>query len=239
MVSGVGSDHDGDTVVAELKTLHADVSCVQRVRAHTIANSILVMDDSERTILKSEPCEELWHHLTPNQQTNLQAAARIIAGGTLPSQLLRELLSLSQTQFFYLNPTRLPEDLTISLASADVVQVSRSDSRHFAGKNATPDAIACQLFAAGAQRVVVTDGARGATYFTSCGEAIHVAAPDICATRTTGAGDTFAAAACWAIGRYGLETSQWLRFAVHAAAFFAEAGSPGSEIQIAERFSCD
>jgi fructokinase len=88
------------------------------------------------------------------------------------------------------------------IARADIVKLSDEDLRWLRG----PGDVAAQvrdLIAAGPRVVIITEGARGATGYTS-GLSVFVPAPSVTVADTVGAGDTFNAGFLCALHRTGM-----------------------------------
>ena len=94
-------------------------------------------------------------------------------------------------------------------ALADIVKVSRADLRALYGPHADADKISAHLLELGPALVVLTEGADGATMYSSSGYVMGVAAPTIEVVDTIGAGAAFLSALIDGLSRISLGGAEY------------------------------
>lgn len=105
---------------------------------------------------------------------------------------------------FIENPTAYRARLERMIAVADIVKVSDEDLDWVISDQRPRSEKIDQLLRAGPSVVVMTEGAKGATAYTSSGHTITVAAPNVAVVDTVGAGDTFNAGFLARLSQLGL-----------------------------------
>lgn len=188
-VGAVGTDPAGAQLRAHLSANGVGLDGLEELPAPSGSAVILVGEDGDNLIVVAPGANG---HLT------LSAAARAVIAGSdvLLVQLeipvatalaaAREARSLGATVMVNASPVSVDPALADLAAVTDVVVVNETEERHWTWP--TP-------------HVVVTRGARGASYRGPAGP-FEVAAPEVEAVDTTGAGDVFAGvlAADWTTG---------------------------------------
>lgn len=211
VVSRVGDDDAGDTVVASLGDWGVDASHVRRGDDATSYTLVLRGPDGDRMIVAggdSVPGLEL----TDADRAALRAAGCVFTSAYAPDGVVRELVELRRSGdiaalvFDLAGPLpelegrgAAPETIDAAAETADLFVASEVAARSYLDRD--PGAAARALAGRGADRVAVTAGADGA-FLATGDETVHVPARDVDVADATGAGDAFTAALvhAWLLG---------------------------------------
>jgi len=165
---------------------------------------ITVDRDGENTILS---LVDAARHFNPIEETRIESSIAlgdwVVMQGNLRPSVTRDCLALARskgaTTVLNPSPTYAAEDYDWTLV--DLVLVNRGEAVELAGGEAEEPAR--ELCRMGAGAVVLTVGADGASFF-SADDAFRVAAPQVIAIDTVGAGDVFCGVlvAAKALGRH-------------------------------------
>lgn len=194
LVAAVGDDHEGRGARTRLADEGVEVRALRSSSLPTGRAYITLTDDTENSILvvplansqlSAEHVESSLESLRPQVvlcQLEVPVAAVAAAAHWCGRAGAR----------FLLNASPIADVDQALLAAADPLIVNRHEASQLCGRDEhePPEALAAQL-AARSRSVVVTDGARGAVVASS-GSVELVAAPEVAAVDTTGAGDAFA-----------------------------------------------
>jgi ribokinase len=239
LLARVGEDAHGRLLAESLREAGVDTGALLAGGAPTGVALITVDPDGDNSIVVSPGANS---RLTP---ADVRAAEPLIAGARvvslqleIPLETVAEAAAVARRHGtrVVLNPSppaRLPREV---LAACDPLVVNEHEARVLMGdagsggaeKESGPEAWARALIAeAGCRSVVVTLGAAGAVVAESPGEpasgeqaavvTTRVATPRVKAVDTTGAGDAFAAALAWRLGR-GEALTEAARYAVRVGA---------------------
>ena len=227
VVSRIGDDDAGDTVLDSLTEWGVDASGVRRGEDATSYTLVLRGPDGDRMIVAggdSVPGLEL----TDTDREALRDADCVFTSAYAPDPVVRELLALREEgditalAFDLAGPLpelegrgATPETIDSAAETADLFVANEVAARSYL--DAAPEAAAPGLAARGADRVAVTVGAEGA-FLATPNETLHVPARDVETVDATGAGDAFTAALvhAWLLGGETPETAG--RIAAAAAA---------------------
>ena len=152
---------------------------------------ITVDRHGENTILS---LIEAARHFDPIAETRIAAwikpGDRVVMQGNLRPSVTRDCLTLAKSKraTTVLNPSPTYAAQDYDWTFVDLVLVNRGEAVELAGGEA--EEAARELCKKGAGAVVLTLGADGAAFF-SADDTFHVAAPEVIAIDTVGAGDVF------------------------------------------------
>lgn len=203
IVGRVGADPHGEELRAALKSEGVDISRVEIDSNSPTGLALITVDSAaENTIVVSPGANWALEADQVRRSTDLLSVARVVL-----CQLeipIESVLAAAQLAggVFCLNPApgrELPQEL---LARVDVLIPNRNELAMITGV-ATPDARSALTSARqieGPGAVVVTLGAEGALVVEG-GQGCHIAAPEVTALDTTGAGDAFCGALAVALAR--------------------------------------
>ncbi|SEW13850.1 carbohydrate kinase family protein [Halobacterium jilantaiense] len=211
VVSRIGDDDAGDTVLDSLADWGVDASGVRRGEDATSYTLVLRGPDGDRMIVAggdSVPGLEL----TDADRDALRDADCVFTSAYAPDGVVRELVDMREDgdiaalAFDLAGP--LPElegrgatraTIDAAAANADLFVANEVAARSYLDTD--PETAVRELATRGADRVAVTVGADGA-YLVTDAETVHVPARDVETVDATGAGDAFTAALihAWVVG---------------------------------------
>lgn len=181
VVSAVGTDADGTTILAHLAAAGVDTSPVVRLPGPSTRSLVLLEPDGERTVVNLHRCREKG---LPARLRTLAADAIYVRSREL--DLDRQLAArLGNALVVAHVPPALPgcRPAHVLVASASDLTGEELRDPWEAGRRAAGEAL---------RWVVVTRGPGGAEAFSATGR-LRVDAREVVAADTTGAGDVFAA----------------------------------------------
>ena len=227
VVSRIGNDDAGDTVLESLTDWGVDASGVRRGDDDTSYTLVLRGPDGDRMIVAGgDSVPGL--ALTDADRESLRDADCVFTSAYAPDAVVRELVDMredgdiSALAFDLAGPLpelegrgSTPETIDAAAETADLFVANEVAARSYLDTD--PETAASELAARGADRVAVTVGADGA-FLATQEETVHVPALDVETVDATGAGDAFTAALVhvWVLGGENPETAG--RTAVTAAA---------------------
>jgi sulfofructose kinase len=233
LVSVVGDDETGDSVLAGLRAEHVDVRLVQQVAGvATPFSAVIVSADGARTIVNHSPTE-----LLARPCPDLQGAVcdAVVVDGRWSSGTAAA-LSLARHRRIpgVVDVDRSTVDATVIATCLDLAShlvFSEDALRELTGTSSPTDGLRRISRDTGAH-VSVTLGARGVVWIDG-DDVRSLAAFDVDAVDTTGAGDVFHGAATLALAE-GAGEARAFAFASAAAAlkctrFGARAGVPNRQ----------
>jgi ribokinase/sulfofructose kinase len=211
VVSRVGDDDAGDTVVDSLTDWDVDASGVHRGEDATSYTLVLRGPDGDRMIVAGgDSVPGL--ALTDAAREALRDADCVFTSAYAPDAVVRELVDMRENGdvaalvFDLAGPLpelegrgATPETIDAAAEAADLFVANEVAARSYLDTD--PESAARALASRGADRVAVTAGAEGA-FLATAEETIHVPALDVDAVDATGAGDAFTAALvhAWLLG---------------------------------------
>jgi ribokinase len=206
-VSATGNDDRGEWIRAALAEEAIETGHVARITGPSDLSIILTDSGGENTIVTTT---EAARAIPPDRVTDALDSSRrgdwLALQGNLEPSLTRAILEQARlrgvTTAF--NPSPHKREFPELIGFADVLVVNRTEALELTGST-EPEAAAARLRALGARAVAITLGAEGAVYATS-GGITHIRARRQEAVDTTGAGDTFMAAAIASAALRGLNT---------------------------------
>lgn len=209
LVAAIGRDADGAFLRAAVAGEPLAAQWIE-AEAPTDASSIWVAADGENMILSSAGCAA-----SIDASRADAALARIGRGdwlllqGNLAAEVTRRAATAARARgaAVVFNPSPITEAPAAILSIADVVVVNEIEAATLGG--------AAAIGAAGAQAVLLTRGAAGATLQVA-GNAVPVAAPRVAAIDTAGAGDVVVGTLVALLSR-GLPPERAAGLAVRAA----------------------
>jgi len=218
VVSRIGDDDAGDTVLESLSDWGVDASGVRRGEDATSYTLVLRGPDGDRMIVAggdSVPGLEL----TDDDRDALRDADCVFTSAYAPDAVVSELVDMRENgaitalAFDLAGPLpelegrgATPETIDAAAATADLFVANEVAARSYLDADA--EAAARELAARGADRAAVTVGADGAFLATET-ETVHVPALATETVDATGAGDAFTAALvdAWLLGAATPETA--------------------------------
>ncbi len=232
LVSVVGDDEGGRSLLADLAALGVDTAGTVAIAGAATAEYAAVTDPSGDLVIGVAAMgvlDRLDSALVDANAGRLRAADWVFADCNAAADGLSALIDLRRNAGFRLavdavstpKVTRLPADL----GGIDVLFLNADEARAFVGTaeatTAGPAALAAAVLARGAGAVVLTLGASGALVASSAGTLAVPAAPTTIA-EVTGAGDSLIAATLWRLAT-GDELDAAVRFGSALAALTLEA----------------
>jgi ribokinase len=207
LLARVGDDAHGRLLLDSQRAAGVDTVGVLVGGAPTGVALITVDPSGDNSIVVSPGANG---RLTPQDVAtagSLFHASRVVSAQLeIPLETVEEVVrSLAPGSRFVLNPSpprRLPSEV---LAACDPLIVNEHEAKVILGESAAgvsdePADWARLLLAKGPRSVVITLGARGALVASASGEVARIAAVEVDAVDTTGAGDAFTAALAWRLG---------------------------------------
>lgn len=198
MLGGLGTDDFGLQRLADLRADGIDTESVAIVEGVASGVALITVEESGQNRIAYVPGATA--HVTIDgavASAQRTAPAVILSTLELPHEALRRLFAAGRTlgARIVLNATPEPADGLALVPSADVLVVNESEAAELLGGSGDGDwaAAARRLRALGPSMVVVTLGAGGALAVIGDRE-VRVAAAEIAAIDSTGAGDAFCGA---------------------------------------------
>lgn len=232
LVSVVGDDEGGRSLLADLAALGVDTAGTLAIAGAATAEYAAVTDPSGDLVIGVAAMgvlDRLDSALVDANADRLRAADWVFADCNAAADGLSALIELRRNAGFRLavdavstpKVTRLPADL----GGIDVLFLNADEARALVGTaedtTAGPAALAAAVLARGVGAVVLTLGASGALVASSAGTLAVPAAPATIA-EVTGAGDSLIAATLWRLAA-GDELDAAVRFGSALAALTLEA----------------
>ena len=234
LVSAVGEDEGGRSLLADLAALGIDTAGTVTIAGAATAEYAAVTDPDGELVIGVAAMgvlDRLDAALVAANADRLQAADWVFADCNTAADGLAALVALRHRAGFRLavdavstpKVTRLPAELT----GVDVLFLNADEARALTGMGeaeattAGPAALAAAVLARGAGAVVLTLGASGALVAESAGTVAIPAAPAAIA-EVTGAGDSLIAATLWRLSA-GDALDAAVRFGSALAALTLEA----------------
>ncbi|MDQ6897103.1 MAG: ribokinase [Actinomycetota bacterium] len=190
MIGAVGTDADGDDLVAALDREDIDTTAIQRSMDHPTGMALITVDDAaENTIVVVAGANQ---HLAISSAHHraLGAADVMVAQLETPQSVIVTAVShLRPEARLVLNAAPSAQIDPELRRRIDLLVVNEHEALDLAGESDLDTALVAlaDLYPA----VLVTLGARGARLLATDGLDVHVAAPSVTPVDTVGAGDTF------------------------------------------------
>jgi ribokinase len=190
MVGAVGTDGDGDTLLADLRRDGIDVTGLRRVEDHPTGVALITIDsDAENTIVVAAGANAAVR-LSDADREAIGAADVLLAQLEIPQRIVADAASARRDGArFVLNAAPAAALIPELRAQVDVLVVNEHEAVELAHLADVDDAVRRLLDDVPA--VLVTLGADGARLVTRDGRDVRVASPRVTATDTVAAGDTF------------------------------------------------
>ena len=190
MVGAVGTDGDGNTLLADLDRDGIDVSGVRQLGDHPTGVALITIDaDAENTIVVAAGANAAVE-LTDTDRDTIRAADVVLAQLEIPQRVVAEAASARRAGARFVLNAAPAAPLEPDLAEqVDVLVVNEHEAVELA-QRADLDAAVRGLLE-NVPAVLVTLGANGARLVTHNGGDVSVASPTVTATDTVAAGDTF------------------------------------------------
>jgi ribokinase len=190
MVGAVGSDGDGDTLLADLRRDGIDVAGIRRVEDHPTGVALITIDaDAENTIVVAAGANAVVE-LTDADRDVIATADVVLAQLEIPQRVVAAAAAARRDGArFVLNAAPAAALIPELVAQIDVLVVNEHEAVELAQRADVEAAVRRLLDDVPA--VLVTLGADGARLDTRDGGEIRVEAPHVTATDTVAAGDTF------------------------------------------------
>ena len=196
LISAIGEDHRGRMIAEQLAHEPVEASLVSLADRPSDFSIIFTTPDGENAIVTTtESAEALSLEAATERLATAQPGDLVALQGNLSEHATRGILALARDRDLAtaFNPSPLRPYHPDLLPLTDTVFVNEGEAEHLSG--ASGEAAVRALLAAGAKRVVLTLGARGALLAEAGGNIAAIPAVRAKAVDTTGAGDTFMAVA--------------------------------------------
>jgi ribokinase len=190
MIGAVGTDGDGDTLLADLARDGIDVAGVQRRSEHPTGVALITIDaNAENTIVVAAGANAAVE-LTEADRETIRTADVVLAQLEIPQAVVADAAAARRPgSRLVLNAAPAAPLEPALTAQVDVLVVNEHEAVELA-RLADLDA-ALERLLRDVPTVLVTLGAEGATLLTRDGADVRVAAPRVTAIDTVAAGDTF------------------------------------------------
>jgi ribokinase len=226
LFSALGADSLAEQASAAWPPESVDTSAlVIKTDQPSLVGVVLVSDDGENCVVLAPGAMDAYTAADVARHRGHMAGCDLaLCSLEMPLEAAREALRAAREHGVttFLNPAPAHEGslMTELIALADWITSNRGEAQALTGE-ADPERAAQVLASMGAGNVVVTLGGDGALLLTD-GEVTRIAAPQVAATDTSGAGDAFNAALVAAIG-YGATASAAVTWACYAASLVVQA----------------
>ncbi len=218
-IAAVGDDAESAWLASVLAGEGLAPDALIRRRGPSDRSIVLVGRGGDNAIVTTADCARALDAATATRAVSDMAALDVLVmQGNLTVEATRAALAAARARgaATVLNPSPVQAGWTTLWSLVTLAVLNEAEAAGLAGA-ADPAGAAQALHAAGAERVVITLGGRGALSLGPGGMASVPAAPAV-ARDTTGAGDTFAAVLAAALFHRGLAIEPALRAAAAAAA---------------------
>jgi pseudouridine kinase len=210
LITAVGSDAAGAALLAQAEGASIDTRGTLKAAGASGTYTAVLDDQGEMAVALADMA--LYDQLTPaffaSRRQQRAAAALVVADLNLPMESVAALVADAGSDRVPLvlvavsepKMARLPQSLSgVRLLILNEGELAARVGRALDGEAALADACR-EVRAQGVRDLVVTRGARGVAYTLDAGVAyLEAQAAEV--VDVTGAGDAFAAAVCWSIGR--------------------------------------
>ncbi|MFD9790587.1 ribokinase [Streptomyces sp. NPDC059070] len=236
MIGAVGTDEFGPRLRTSLDSSGVDTDLLRTTEGPSGTAHIVVDAQGGNAIVVIPGANASVTHLGPGDEAAIAAAEALLLQLELPMATVVEGASAARRHGVrtVLTPSPvqpLPPEL---LAATDLLVANEYEATTLTGAADAKAAVRALLDLVPA--AVVTLGARGSLYAARGGEPLAVAAPEVTAVDTTGAGDTFVGALAVALGE-GRTTPDALAWASAAAALSVQ--RPGAATSMPYRAEID
>ena len=190
MVGAVGTDGDGDALLADLRRDGIDVSGVRRLADHPTGVALITVDaGAENTIVVAAGANAAVE-LTDADRASVGAADVVLAQLEIPQPVAAAAAAARRPGApFVLNAAPAAPLDTALVQQVDILVVNEHEAVELAQR--TDLEAALHRLLEDVPTVLVTLGADGARLLTRDGGDLNVSAPRVTATDTVAAGDTF------------------------------------------------
>jgi ribokinase len=208
LVAAIGRDESGRRILANLQHEGVGIGGLHHWDGATDRCIIYVDAAGENTIVSLIDAAAAFDPLALGADADFAAGDHVVLQGNLQPQVTYDCLVAARRRraITLLNPSPAYQPADYDWSLVDIVVVNRLEAQQL-GASDDPLQAARNLIQGGAGAVVLTDGARGATWITNR-KALHAEAPAVVPVDTVGAGDVFCGTlvAGLATGR-GIETA--------------------------------
>ena len=190
MVGAVGTDGDGDALLADLRADGIDVTGVRRLEDHPTGVALITIDDdAENTIVVAAGANAAVQ-LSDRDLATVATADVVLAQLEIPQEVVAEAARARRAGArFVLNAAPAADLIPSLVTEIDVLVVNEHEAVEIAQRPGVDAALRRLL--KDVPTVLVTLGAQGARLVARDGTDLRVASPKVEATDTVAAGDTF------------------------------------------------
>jgi ribokinase len=190
MVGAVGSDADGETLLAELGADGIGVTGVRRLTDQPTGVALITIDAAAENTIVVVAGANAAVRLSDADRDTIAAADVVLAQLEIPQEVVADAASARRAGArFVLNAAPAAPLLPALVAQIDVLVVNEHEAVEVAERSDVDSAVRRLLDDVPA--VLVTLGAQGARLVARGGTDLRVEAPTVDATDTVAAGDTF------------------------------------------------
>jgi ribokinase len=228
MVGAVGTDGDGDALLADLRADGIDVTGVRRLEDHPTGVALITIDDdAENTIVVAAGANAAVE-LSDGDLATVGTADVVLAQLEIPQEVVAEAARARRAGARFVLNAAPGADLIPSLVTEiDVLVVNEHEAVEIAQRPGVDAALRRLL--EDVPTVLVTLGAQGARLVARDGTDLRVASPKVEATDTVAAGDTFCGVYVASLAQ-GLDERVCLERACAAASFAVQ--RPGAQASV-------
>jgi ribokinase len=185
LLTVVGNDSDGKVIEEHFKEIGVSTELLQHTDKYPSGLAICFVLDGGESAIVIHPCPVTLEMVEANKE-RLQKSKIIITNFEVPEDVATRVLEIGREAGVktILNVSPIPKDPNVSLLKdADIVILNEIEMQRFGKID--------DLFAAGVECVINTQGAQGANVSIKGQPVVHVDAPKVKVVDTTGAGDSF------------------------------------------------
>jgi len=218
MYGKVGDDPFGRRLLRDVESGGVDISAVETEPGISTGLASVWVHDGENAIaIASGANARVDEPYIDRHLDRIAAADVVLTQFEIPLETIGYLLAALPAggRIVILNPAPAREVSSLPLERIDILAPNEHELRAIGGCDDI-EASARRLLAAGVEHVICTLGARGISWSSAAGGAVHIAAPRVNAVDSTAAGDAFCGALAWAICSRPLYAA--IRIAVAAGA---------------------
>ena len=185
LLTAVGNDSDGKVIEEHFKEIGISTDLVQHQEKYPSGIALCFVLDGGESAIVIHSCPVTLEMLKQNEEKLLKSKI-LVTNFEIPVEVTKEVLKLGRSHGIktILNVAPVPKNPSLDLIKdADIVILNDIELKQFGTLE--------DLFKAGVECVVNTQGANGANVCVKGKEIQHVPSPKVKAIDTTGAGDSF------------------------------------------------
>ena len=194
LLTAVGDDADGQVLVNHYKEIGISTELIQHGKGPSGCAICFVMDGGESAIV-IHPCPVTKEMLHANEE-KIKDSKILVTNFEVPEEVAQEVMRIGKKNGIktILNVSPIPKNPSIELLKdADIVILNEVELAQFGTVE--------DLFKAGVECVINTQGPNGANVCIKGKEVAHIPSPKVKAIDTTGAGDSFLGAFTYCVSR--------------------------------------